>query len=72
MYEHRFLLEGPRWAGISSYIKDECHQAGLICCLDVEKGWVTEKVRGTIKGEREMVEAFMLELDCAIIQYNRD
>jgi len=69
---YRNIVEGPRWAGFPSAIKDGAFQEGLDLKIDVEKGLLTEKVRFSVTGETPNVERFRRNLLACVREYNAD
>lgn len=66
---YRDIIQGPRWAGISTFIKDECWGRGLDLTIESEKGWIRETVRIEISGDDAKVEAFRRDLYSALEAY---
>jgi hypothetical protein len=69
---YRNIVEGPRWAGFPSVIRDGAFQENLDLTINVEKGFLTEKVRFVVTGEAPNVERFRRNLLACIKEYNAD
>lgn len=67
---YRDIVEGPRWAGVSTFIKDECWARGLDLKIEIDKGWILETVRIEITGDDAAVQKFHRELYASLEAYN--
>lgn len=65
----REIITGPRWAGISKFVKDECWGRGLKPTLDIEKGWLTETCRIDVTGPEAAVNNLKRDIYAAIEAY---
>ena len=70
--EHRGTCEAPRWAGLSTFVRDMAWEMALILDIQVERGWITEHVRYAVCGEQSKVELFETMLADAIRRYNKE
>lgn len=72
--QHKFksVIEGPRWAGLSTFMKNSAHMAGVELDLDIDKGWFTETIRFTVQGTKEKVLSFLKAMDRSVEAYNSD
>lgn len=64
------ILQAPRWAGISSFIRDLAFLYQLKITIEVEKGWIVEKARFVADGAPENIDGFCQRLDEAMKKYN--
>lgn len=71
MSTFRDLIEGPRWAGISGFIKDTAFLFGLKLNIDVDKGWLRETVRFEVEGGENAVAKFKTTLYDAMADYQK-
>ena len=71
MATYRDIITGPRWAGISTFIKDAAFGYGLKLNLDVDKGWLRETNRFEVDGEDGAVAKFRRDLREAILDYQK-
>lgn len=72
--ESRFVWfwEGPRWAKVTPAVKDVAARLGLRYTVDVDKGWITERGRITVEGDRESGKRFIEVCNKAMAEYNKD
>lgn len=56
--EYRGYGSAPRWMGLSTAIKNSAFAAGLSCEIDVDKGFITESVRFTLRGPEDAIDRF--------------
>lgn len=64
------VLGAPRWAGLSSFIKDECWRRGVELQIEIEKGWIRETSRIKITGPEETVTRLKRDVYAAMDGYN--
>jgi hypothetical protein len=69
--EIRGTWSAPRWAGVSSALKQGAHMAGITCTVDVDKGWIREEARFVLSGEAEKVRAVYNGFCKAIEEYDK-
>jgi hypothetical protein len=72
MAELRFTVEGPRWAGVGTEIKNYCFRRNLVCTIEEDKGWLFSNYRVLIEGEPDKL--FMAKRDIyeAITKWNAE
>ena len=64
------VCEAPRWANVPSFLRDQAWNLGLKIEVEVDKGWIRERVRFRIEGEPEKVNEFLSRFKEAGEQYN--
>ena len=65
------VLQGPRWLGIESFLRNEAWTRGLEIEAETDKGWVRESVRFRVKGDENKVREFVSEIQQAMDAYNQ-
>jgi hypothetical protein len=71
MATYRDIVTGPRWAGISTFVKDAAFGRGLKLDIDIDKGWLRETVRLEVAGDDDSVVKFKCDLHDAILDYQK-
>lgn len=67
------MIEGPRWAGIPKFVKDESFIQNLtLTQFEVDTGWILETVRFEVIGEDVNVDAFRKLFLEALDDYNNE
>ena len=61
--------EAPRWAKVSSFIRDVAWHLGLECEINVDKGLIRERGRFKVSGEENKLKTFKKALASAIKEY---
>lgn len=51
----REIVEGHRFAGFQSFLKDECFALGLQLTIDSDRGWIRETTRFEVTGDEEKI-----------------
>ena len=64
-----FIVEGPKWAGLGSAIKDLAFKYQLKLEMDQDTGWIRERYRVKMTGEESKVKEAHEVLLGAIKQY---
>jgi hypothetical protein len=64
------IVQAPRWAGLSSFIRDLAFLYQVKLNIEVEKGWIAEKIRFVADGEPDAIDRFRGSLDDAMNKYN--
>lgn len=63
----RFYIEGPRWAGIASALRQGAFlYPELTLSLEEDKGFLTTVVYARVEGPRALVEMYLRAVDEAI------
>lgn len=60
----------PRWAKVSSFIKDVAFELGLECEVDVDKGLIRERGRFKVSGDENALRLFKKAFESAAEKYN--
>jgi hypothetical protein len=68
---YRQIITGPRWAGVSTFLKDEAFALGLEIKLDIDKGWISETIRCECRGEPDKIMRMASIVDTAIADYSK-
>lgn len=66
----KFTLEGPRWAGISEFVRDYCFSHDIKLDMDVQTGWFKEKCYVKMEGTNAQVLAAERDIKASVNQYN--
>jgi hypothetical protein len=69
--EYRGYWEGPRWARVSTAIKKAAHLNGVECVIEVDKRWITESGRYTLKGDEDILRIVAQQIRKAMEDYNK-
>lgn len=64
------IVQAPRWARLSSFIRDLAFLYQVTLNIEVEKGWVVEKIRFIADGDPDSIDKFRGSLDDAMNKYN--
>lgn len=64
------MIEAPRWAGASKFIKNLAWELGLELQIEVDKGFIRETVRYKVSGTESKLRNFqrIFEQSCAEYQ----
>jgi len=68
----RSYIEGPRWAGLSTFLRNEAYRLNLELTLDIEKGWIRETVRFEVNGPTEKIKLFFKQIEVALNDLNKE
>lgn len=70
MGTYRQVVEAPRWARLPSFLKDVAHGLDLRLSLEIDKGWVFERVRFRFEGDDAAIRKAAKVVDQSLKQYN--
>lgn len=63
MAEGRGIMTGPRWADISSFLKNTAWMYNLDISVEIDKGWITKTVRFAVEGDSEDIDKFHIAIE---------
>lgn len=69
---YRSYIQGPRWAGLPTFIKNAAFMNSLSVQIDIDKGFLRETVRFEIEGPIDRINAFKAAIQAAIQDYQED
>ena len=72
IYSVKSWWKGPRWAGVSTFIKNLAWELDLECEVEVDKGWFCESGRFKVTGNSEKLELFKKYYDNSMDNYNKE
>jgi len=70
MARAKFTVEGPRWAGLGTVVREAAFLLDLDLSLQHKKHLIWETVFGTVTGDDEKILRFSKWLEEAIKDYN--